>query len=74
MAQRQEREAETAVLKAEKDSSGVRVLLETLTEREAEAAAELTQAQGELASLPTSDQSETNDLRWSKASTKRRHL
>ena len=59
MAQRQEREAETAVLKAEKDSSGVRVLLETLTERESEAAAELTQAQGELASLPTSDQSET---------------
>ena len=59
MAQRQEREAETAVLKAEKDSSGVRVLLETLTEREAEAAAELTQAQDELASLPTSDQSET---------------
>lgn len=59
MAQRQEREAETAVLKAEKDSSGVRVLLETLTEREAETTAELTQAQGELTSLPTSDQNET---------------
>ena len=59
VAQRQERDAETAVLKAEKDSSGVRVLLETLTERESEANAELTQARNELESLPTTDQSET---------------
>lgn len=52
-AQRQERDAETAILKAEKETSGVRVLIETLSQHVSDVTIELGQAQAESDTLPS---------------------